>query len=397
MNSESKKALEEFLLDIDILDKLKVHLNQFNIFDILKISKTEIRHSNVLSWLLNPKENHGLDDVFLRKFLQDCIKTSILNNNICTLDLMNVSLMDYSDIIVNREWNNIDILIVSKNNKTVICIENKTFSKESKHQLKKYLNTVNRYYPDYNKIFVFLTPDGNDASDTDNWISFNYNQIVSILEQSIELKKDYINVITLAFLQQYIQIIRRELLMDEELISICTDIYKKHKKALDLIFEYKEDSTLQIKNILEESLNQYDDIVIDSSNKTYVRFISKAMDSYIEKHGVGWVKSGRVLLYEFQNRNDKLTLKLIIGPTKDESSEIKEKIFEISNKHQEVFKGRCKTLSPKFTQIYAVEVASKDILESDNLDAIKSHIEGFIHKFINNDMKTIDDILKELL
>ena len=42
MNSESKKALEEFLLDIDILDKLKVHLNQFNIFDILKISKTEI-------------------------------------------------------------------------------------------------------------------------------------------------------------------------------------------------------------------------------------------------------------------------------------------------------------------------------------------------------------------
>lgn len=397
MNEESKKVLEDFLLDIDILDNLKVHLNQFNIFDILKISKTEIRHSNVLSWLLNPKENHGLDDIFLRKFLQHCIKTDILNNDICALNLMNVSLMDYSDIIVSREWNNIDILIVSKNNKTVICVENKIFSKESKYQLKKYLNIINKYYPDYNKIFIFLTPDGNDASDTDNWISFNYNQIVSILEQSIELKKDYINPITLAFLQQYIQIIRRELLMDEELISICTDIYKKHKKALDLIFEYKEDSGLQIQKILEESLKQYDNIIIDSSSKTTVRFIDKAMDNHIEKCGAGWVKSGRILLYEFQNKNGKITLKLIIGPTKDEYSEIRERIFKISDKHQDVFKGKLKTLSTKFTQIYAVEVASKDILESDNLDIIKNQIEGFTHKFINNDMKIIDGIFKELL
>ena len=70
MNEEQKKILEEFLLDIDILDKLDGYMNKFNVFDVLRISKMEIRHSNMLAWLLNPKETHGLGDTFLRKFLQ---------------------------------------------------------------------------------------------------------------------------------------------------------------------------------------------------------------------------------------------------------------------------------------------------------------------------------------
>ena len=39
MNTEQKKILEEFLLDIDILDKLDGYMNKFNVFDVLKISK----------------------------------------------------------------------------------------------------------------------------------------------------------------------------------------------------------------------------------------------------------------------------------------------------------------------------------------------------------------------
>lgn len=55
-----KEALQNLLLDIQCLDRLSKWSNRFNLFDVLKISGTEIRHSNVLAWLLDPNENHGL-------------------------------------------------------------------------------------------------------------------------------------------------------------------------------------------------------------------------------------------------------------------------------------------------------------------------------------------------
>ena len=63
---EAEKALQDFLLDIDCLDALLPWTGKFNLFDVLKISRTEIRHSNVLSWLLSANENHGLGDSYVR-------------------------------------------------------------------------------------------------------------------------------------------------------------------------------------------------------------------------------------------------------------------------------------------------------------------------------------------
>lgn len=45
-------------------------ISRFNIFDVLKIFRTEIRHSNMLAWLLNPNENHGFSDTFIRGVIQ---------------------------------------------------------------------------------------------------------------------------------------------------------------------------------------------------------------------------------------------------------------------------------------------------------------------------------------
>ena len=48
------KVLEDFILNNPELDKLEGMLDHFNVFETLKMVHTEIRHSNVLSWLLNP-------------------------------------------------------------------------------------------------------------------------------------------------------------------------------------------------------------------------------------------------------------------------------------------------------------------------------------------------------
>jgi len=46
------KLLDEFLVDNTELESLTARLSEFNLFRVLKIDKAEIRHSNVLAWLL---------------------------------------------------------------------------------------------------------------------------------------------------------------------------------------------------------------------------------------------------------------------------------------------------------------------------------------------------------
>lgn len=67
IEKKDEEALRKFLADIECLDALSPWTERFNIFDILKISRTEIRHSNMLSWLLDPNENHGLGDKFFAR------------------------------------------------------------------------------------------------------------------------------------------------------------------------------------------------------------------------------------------------------------------------------------------------------------------------------------------
>ena len=63
-NTNYRKALDLFLVDNPELERLSTKLSEFNIFHILRSDRAELKHSNVLAWLLNPKENHGLEDKF---------------------------------------------------------------------------------------------------------------------------------------------------------------------------------------------------------------------------------------------------------------------------------------------------------------------------------------------
>jgi hypothetical protein len=87
----TKDHILNFIYNYDQLEILKSSLNRFNPFKILKIEDHEVRHSNVLSWLLNPNENHNFDDKFLKKFLVSVISNQdnddALDKNISILDI----------------------------------------------------------------------------------------------------------------------------------------------------------------------------------------------------------------------------------------------------------------------------------------------------------------------
>ena len=114
-----EELLQSFVIKENLnLERLKVQLHEFNPFDVLGVQHFEIRHSNFLAWMLDPKGSHNLGDYFLKGFISHMDKINPSYK-------INLFLTDLTDSRVYREWNNIDILIINDNLKFVIPIENK--------------------------------------------------------------------------------------------------------------------------------------------------------------------------------------------------------------------------------------------------------------------------------
>ncbi len=311
--SEQYKCIEDFLLDIDCLDALDNWVDKFNIFDILRISKAEIRHSNMIAWLLNPNESHGLSESILLDLLQVLVQKyrELLNSK--NIDIITTSMLDYHSFNIYREWNNIDILAVSDAEKFLVCIENKVDSNEHDEQLSRYKSIIDENYPSYSKIFVYLTPDGRESSDPDTWMAFSYTEFVAIIEKNVHRKS--ISESSRMLIENYINVIRRYVVKDEKLQKICIDIYNKHKNALDLLFEYKPDSSYKVNNDIIEFLKKEQEkgyIVYDDNNtgKTSIKFSTPFIDGLLppehnKKFGFG---TGIKYCYEIVTRHDKIVV-----------------------------------------------------------------------------------------
>ncbi|MBQ6283060.1 MAG: PD-(D/E)XK nuclease family protein [Bacilli bacterium] len=308
---DNRKCLENLLLDIDSLNKLKAYTNNTNLFDILKITNAELKHSIVLAYIFNPSESHNLGtkplELLFRKIAQ--------NSNIKSLEVFDLLNIDYEDFSVMREYKNIDLLLKSRKNKIVICIENKIWTGEHDNQLNRYKEIIDNEYEDFKKLYLYLTPYGDVASDSDNWASISYNDIFTILD---ELNLENVNNRIKLLIEDYKSIIRRKIMKDDELKELCNNIYRKHKQAIDLIIENKEDDYYYFYSIINEYLCNLKDqgIIIydekDSSPKT-LRFstitLEKVFPLLSDTENSFW-KNGRTCCYAIEIKDNRLVCEL---------------------------------------------------------------------------------------
>src|SRR5574337_738498 len=97
-------ALEALIVNNRDLTELEDLIAEFNIFEALGIVRQELRHSDFLSFLLNPAERHGIGDYFLKSFL-----IRVLND--ADSSPIEIDIIDLNDAVVERETQHIDILI----------------------------------------------------------------------------------------------------------------------------------------------------------------------------------------------------------------------------------------------------------------------------------------------
>lgn len=385
-----KEILEEFIHDNAQLERLEEIIGEFNIFTALDIINNEIRHSNFLSWLINPRESHGLGDYFLTSFLKKvAYKASSLG--IEGPSIFDIDSWNFNDADVLREWMNIDILVKSDSQRFACIVENKIYSKEHSKQLRRYREIAEKEYADYQKLFVYLTVEGDIPSEGE-YIPLSYSEIVPLVEHLIESKKNKLGPDILTFISHYGEMLRRYIMEDSEIQKICRKIYKAHRDALELIFEYKPDRLSDIKECLVEMIDKDPDLTLDDSTKSYIRFIPKTMD-FIPKRGEGWTKTKRILLFEFNNNPKGVDLHLIIGPGQQE---IREKIYDIAKGNLGVFNRAKRSLTKVWFRVYAKSFLRSREYEDKEVEEIRRLLEKRFERFKTSDLPKIENEIEKL-
>ena len=283
----SQKSLDDlyevFLKDKNVQTLLtKKNLEDPNIFKILRVTNAEIRHSNFLSWLLDPKANHSIGNLVLKSFIDEVIKSSDEFDRSFTIQDINLDTVE-----VRREWENIDLLIIFE--EYVFCIENKIFSDEHSDQLTRYKNTVNKNFPDKKKVYIYLNPFGYSSyGEAELYLPMSYQVIIDILEN---LDTSNFDSIVRSFIDQYLVTLKRDVMGVDKNSELAKEIYLKHKDLFDLIYEIKPDGVQNINSYIQQVLESKN-YILGSISKSFIRFYAKEMENYIylNKTPNGWTK-----------------------------------------------------------------------------------------------------------
>ena len=260
-----EEAIRQLALDIHLLDELREMNNKFNIFNVLGVDQYEIRHSNMLAWLLDPQGNHGFGESFLKNFLRLVFKERKKENADIKFPVdENLLIYNLSNFKVEREVKTIsqknrfmDIVLTGNINfqkKIKIVIENKIHAVEGKGQLKDYQDDIIKNYissDDWHHLFIYLSADG-DSTQEANWVNLTYTTVVEALETS--LKGRTLTAGTDFFIKHYLTVIRELSEGDSSINALCRKIYKKHREAIELI---KNHSNENISNLSQMLINNY--------------------------------------------------------------------------------------------------------------------------------------------
>ncbi len=209
-------------------------IGKFNIFDAVKIARTEIRHSNFLAFLLDPLESHGHGQLFLTAFLMDLLKNAPAPRR--PLSPIELDGAQLRGVEVRREWNHIDLLITCSEPPLAVVIENKVGSSEHSDQLNRYEQTIKSHCGSTPALLVYLTPSGDEPS-AEGWVPYSYRDLHRVLSRVRVTYKNSIGADVLIFLDHYLNLIGSRFMDDPQIDDLCQKIYKNHRRALELIYD----------------------------------------------------------------------------------------------------------------------------------------------------------------
>jgi len=260
-----------------------------NLFHITSMDHMEIKHSNVLAWLLDGNESHGLKDLFFKNLMLEIIFRH--KNKLSNL-ISEISQNNWCDSIVLREYKNIDILFHDDTYNLNLIIENKIYSSEHSDQLNRYKKIIDFEYPSNRdtNVFVYLTLYGESPSSS-SWLTLTYRNVITALNKTIHDAPNCNSAIRI-ILSDYVYLLKELTGMNnDEKQKIATEIWNKHKNAIEFIENNRFKPEKEILNEFQKlcnSENSIYNIQFDSKycDITHIRFKTKGMNEFIRENEI---------------------------------------------------------------------------------------------------------------
>ncbi len=382
LDFEQKLKLFEDLLigkEENSFEEFEKRINHFCPFEAIGMVRQEIRHSNFLSFILDPNTPHPFGDRLLKALLFEV--GSQAESGQFSLKPLDVHFLDCGNAVLFRERANIDILIEIPSNSSkpdhkgvVVAIELKIAASESEHQLTKYLDYILDEYSgeQWQKEFVFRTLDATDQmhDKTNSWVPVSLISLVDRLDQTVS----QLNVSGRAvdLFSDYSSMIRRNFVEDEELAKIARQIWTKHRAALDELYKYRPDLQAEIIAWLTANWKKLATKVQSSASLTLElensapRVLRFSVKEWQEMPGFcgddrTWIPSGGLIAIELSDwGNGKLKMSIVLGPGDAES---RSRVYEEVLKHVECGEikiGRkTSTLAPRWKHLSAEYVQTE--------------------------------------
>ena len=358
-------------------------------------------HSNVLAWLLDPRQSRGPGDNFLNRFL---IRAGVPPTAHST---------DWSETKVTREWPNLvdgqqgflDILIVNEAQQVLCAIENKVFSSEHSEQLTRYRKALEASYSTYTRYYLFLTPWGTlpfREEEKEYWIPLTYSIVFDIVQQIVANNGSATNGDVGAFLRQYATTLRRNIMPETSISQLARRIYLEHQEAMDQIIAYKPNWVAEAKQWLKEAVAQQPGWILDVEDTIFVRFRSTDWNQYeVTYTGSGWApRSNALLLFEFTFEDGLPWLQLALSNGDEANKPLRQKLFEAVRQHPILFRPRSVSLSDGWMILhqeadYILDPADYGLGWDDGTTRAK--LEKWVADFAENEFPEMNEIIVNCL
>ena len=274
----------------------------------------------------------------------------------------------------------------------VIIIENKIGSSEHSNQLRRYLDVVLKDFPGWRVAGVYLTP-GGDAPSEDAFVPCSYDLVHEAIQTLLDGRTTVMGEDVRAAVRHYSQLLQRHVMSDSEIAVLCQRIYRRHQRALDLIYEHRPDRAAVAQEIVLGMLQAEEAIELDHCTKSYVRFLPVSWDFPPLRLG-SWTSTGRMLLFEFRSDYRGIVLQLHLGPGPDE---IRKALFGTALRSS-VFKPTSKNLNKKWNALSEARiVVGASELEELEEEALGARISEIWKTFLANDWGPMVDELEPVL
>lgn len=398
--------LEQFILESQSsLEAIGHALDAFNIFNVLGVQYREIRHSNFLGWLFDPKESHDFGEVFLNGLLKLIRKTKELEVDI----FLHLLLADLSETQVYRETKqNMDIFIVNRRLSFAICIENKIHASFSKDQLSKYYNYVEKHYGDLDhRIYLTLTPFPDDRhlgyTDGEQYHNITYGQLLEIFRQN-EALIQAAPITIKESIEQYINIVEKDLLGMGKDVELAHEIYKKYHKEIDFIIKNKPSFGRIFKKVKKDYFQEQrkEDYVLVSPKKeeSILRIIPKNATIerlFVNSEFKSWKDTDYIFSIELLRWSEVIVIKFCFGGVNRTDADgklqaIKDQLIREMKKFDSIKKYKRDIVS---TSKYPGIIERKLVQSLDVIKSGKSQYDTFVSQFEDFEEKIIKPWIEE--